>query len=71
MKKQRIIIYPQDVMLLTGKGLKYCRSMLNELRETLGKPPGMLITCCELGAHLNLDPEVVYRTINNLPLLDD
>lgn len=70
MRQQRICIYPNDVEVLTGKGARYCRNLLNELRASLGKQPNQLITCCELGAYLNLDPEVIFKTINNLPLLD-
>ncbi len=71
MRQQRICIYPKDVEVLTGKGARYCRTLLNTLRESLGKAPNQPITCCELGAYLHLDPEVIYRTINHLPLLTE
>ncbi len=71
LKKERIIIYPDDVAVLTGKGIKYCRNLLSELKESLGKHPKQHITCCELGAYLNLDPEVIFKSINNLPLLPE
>lgn len=71
MKQQRIVIYPTDVTVLTGKGIKYSRKLLTDLKVALGKDAKQHITCCELGAHLNLDPEVIYRTINKLPLLAD
>jgi hypothetical protein len=69
MKQQRICIYPNDVAVLTGKGTRYCRNLLKDLRQSLGKDASQPITCCDLGAFLNLDPEVIYRTINHLPLL--
>tara|TARA_B100001057_G_scaffold264008_1_gene264149 strand:- start:344 stop:559 length:216 start_codon:yes stop_codon:yes gene_type:complete len=69
MKKERLIIYPDDVVVLTGKSVKYCRNLLSELKESLGKDPKQHITCCELGAYLNIEPEVIYKSINNLPLL--
>ena len=71
MKKERLIIYPDDVIVFTGKSLKYCRQLLHELRESLGKHPKQHITCCELGAFLNIDPEVIYKSINNLPLISE
>jgi hypothetical protein len=71
MRQQRICIHSTDVEVLTGKSSRYCRSLLKSLRESLGKEPNQPITCCELGSYLNLDPEVIYKTINNLPLLED
>ena len=70
MRQQRICIYPPDVQLLTGKSERYCRDLIQTLRESLGKHPKQQITCCELGEYLNLDPEIIFKTINNLPLLE-
>ena len=69
-KKQRILVYPDDVVELTGKSYKYCRTLLSDLKQELGKDPKHHITCCELGEYLNLDPQVIFKSINNLPLLD-
>lgn len=69
--KYRIFVYANDLELLTGKGPRYCRELFNEIRIALGKEKDKLITCCELGEYLNLEPEVIYKTINNLPLLPD
>jgi len=71
MKQHRIIIYPVDMSVLTGKSVRQCRRILMELKESLGKPEHQEITCCELGAYLNIDPEVIYKSINNLPMLPD
>lgn len=70
MKKERIFVYPDDVAVLTGKGIRYCRELLNDLKQKLGKDSKHHITCCELGAYLNLDPQVIFKSINNLPLLE-
>jgi len=70
MKKERIIVYADDVAVLTGKGIRYCRELLKEIKESLGKDPKHHVTCCELGEYLNLDPQVIFKSINNLPLLD-
>lgn len=71
MKQERIIIYPHDISVLTGKSVRQCRRILSELKESLGKHPKQHITCCELGEYLNLDPQVIFKSINNLPLLPE
>jgi hypothetical protein len=69
MRQKRICIYSTDVEAITGKSPRASRTLLNTLRKSLGKASHQQITCCELGAYLSLDPEVIYKTINNLPLL--
>ncbi|WP_339832723.1 hypothetical protein [uncultured Altibacter sp.] len=71
MRQQRICIYHNDVTLLTGKGERSARRILQSIRESSGKQDHQAITVCELAQYLGLDPQVVYKTINNLPLLEE
>lgn len=42
------IIYPKDIMRLTGKGERYARSIHKKIQEHYGKAPHQLLTLREL-----------------------
>lgn len=41
---QRICIYPKDVMLVTGKSERYCRALLQKIKQRLGKDSTQFVT---------------------------
>ena len=55
MKHQRIIVYAKDIQRITGKGEKYSRKVLKEIREKLGKQGNQLVTVGELSEHLGIE----------------
>ncbi|WP_034260483.1 hypothetical protein [Altibacter lentus] len=71
MRQQRICIYHTDVSLLTGKGERSARRIIQSIKQHSGKNEHQAVTVCELSQYLGLDPLVVYKTINNLPLLEE
>ena len=42
------IIYPKDIMKLTGKGERYARTTHKKIREHYGKEPHQLLTATEV-----------------------
>ncbi|HPF12589.1 MAG TPA: hypothetical protein PLP62_14140 [Flavobacteriaceae bacterium] len=65
---QRLCIYPDDVERITGRSLRQCREILKEIRDKHQKSKNQMVSYCELAAHLGLSPELVYNTINRLPV---
>lgn len=44
MKRNRIVIYPKDVQLITGRGLRYAQRILRIIRKRLGKKEHQFVT---------------------------
>jgi len=58
-KRGRIIIYPTDVMLLTGLSYRTALKILIRVRRQFQKPSGALVTCKEFCLYMSLDEEEV------------
>lgn len=58
-KMTRIIIYPKDIALLTGKSVKYGRKTLLIIRKTLGKDSHQPITVIEYCEYYKIKVEEV------------
>jgi hypothetical protein len=43
----RMVIYPKDVVNITGKSERTCRDMIQSVRETLGKSKNQFVTVKE------------------------
>ncbi|MBK9961563.1 MAG: hypothetical protein IPP06_09635 [Saprospiraceae bacterium] len=56
-KNDRFIVYPKDLISLTGKSLRYCQNLLAKIRLTLGKDRSLPVTKNELGKYLKLSKE--------------
>jgi hypothetical protein len=59
MSAKRICIYPKDVMRITGRGEKYCRSYLEKIREKFQKEEHQFITVEEFCLFTGLKTEQV------------
>lgn len=58
---QRICIYPKDVMLVTGKSERYCRALLQKIKQRLGKEHDQFITIDEFCTYSGLKIEAVQQ----------
>jgi hypothetical protein len=47
MLTKRCVIYPKDVMALTGRSLRYCQALLSKIRKIFNKQPGHFVTIAE------------------------
>lgn len=60
----RICIYPQDVAMITGKGIRYGRQVIQDIKVQQGKSRHQLVTIEELCLYLDLPYHQVYAMIN-------
>lgn len=60
---KRIIIYPKDVMNMTGTTRKTATRMLNRIKKQLGKPEGGLVTVQEFCKSIGISEQEAYRFI--------
>jgi hypothetical protein len=68
----RIIIYPEDIMGLTKKSLRYCRGMLSHARVKLGLKKGTLVTYRQFSEAWGYNADEVRRCLKatlHIPLL--
>ncbi len=68
MKQQRLCVYVSDIVVITGKSDRMCRRMLNSLKEAYGKEKYQSVSYTELAEYLGLCPEMVLKSINNIPI---
>lgn len=71
MNQQRICIYPSDIAVLTGKGVRYARETYQELFKSLKKEKHQVIAYYELAEFLGMSDAVVLKIINNKPILKE
>ncbi len=64
-KQLRIIVYPADVALITGKSDRSSRRLLAEIRKAHNKQDHQLVTYYELADRLGMQKDMVLRYINN------
>lgn len=63
MKEKRLVIYPKDIMLITGKSERYCRYLMKKMKAHFQKEQHQVITVSEFAQYLGLDPEKVSEII--------
>jgi len=47
MKRDRVVIYPKDIQVITGRGIRYAQRMLRVIRKNLGKQENQFVTIDE------------------------
>jgi len=63
MRLKRIIIYPKDVQVLTGKSERYGRGLIQKIRGHLKKQPHQMISIKEFCDYTGLEEEEVRSHI--------
>ena len=56
---KRIIIYPKDIQLITGKKEKSSRLLYEKIKRALKKPESGLVTIDEFCAYTGLEKSIV------------
>jgi hypothetical protein len=59
----RIIIYPKDVELITGKKVRTARAMLKDIRKAYGKEQHQLISVQEFCSYIGIDEALVRKLL--------
>jgi hypothetical protein len=60
---KRIVIYPKDIMLITGKSERYSRTIMKRMKFHFKKEEHQCITISELCLYLGLDEEIISGII--------
>lgn len=55
----RIVIYPKDIMLLTGKSYRYALDLNKEMRTYFKKQKHHFLTIYEFAQYIGVNPEVI------------
>ncbi|MFC7526115.1 hypothetical protein ACFQRK_19275 [Parapedobacter sp. GCM10030251] len=63
MKKQRLIILPHDVSMVTGKSIRASQRLLKDIHFALGKLPHQPVSVREFADYMGLKAEEVERVI--------
>ncbi|TNF50611.1 MAG: hypothetical protein EP305_00005 [Bacteroidetes bacterium] len=59
---KRVVIYPKDIMIITGKSERYSRYLIQRIKKHLGKEDHQVISISEFCEYMGLD----FDTINEL-----
>ncbi len=58
-RMNRIVIYPQDVALITGRSDRYGRMIIKRIKEELGKEDHQLVTIQEFALYMGIDISII------------
>ena len=62
-KTCRIIIYPKDIQLLTGKSYRYALDLNKEIRNYFKKQDRHLLTIYEFADYTGINPDTILSHI--------
>jgi hypothetical protein len=60
---KRIVIYPKDIMLITGKSERYSRTIMKRMKLHFKKEEHQCISISELCVYLGLDEKIISGII--------
>jgi len=70
MSENRICVYPADLTIITGNSERYCRKLIRTIKSSKGKNKHQKVTYREVAEYLGLEPDMVFKSINNIPIID-
>ena len=62
---KRACIYPKDIQRITGRSERYCRKLINKIKEYLDKEPHQFITINEFSEYSGIQVDIVNQYIND------
>lgn len=60
---KRVVIYPKDIMIITGKSERYSRYLIQRIKQHLKKEQHQVVSISEFCTYMGLEPEEVEQTI--------
>lgn len=57
MKRNRFIIYPKDIQLITGRSERYAQNIIAAIKKWRGKQKHQLVTFNEFCEFTGIDPQ--------------
>ena len=58
---KRACIYPKDIQRITGRSERYCRMLINKIKEYLDKEPHQFITVQDFANYSGIEEETIYK----------
>jgi len=62
-KSARIVIYPKDIQILTGKSYRHALELNKEIREYFNKKKHQLLSIYEFADYIGIHPDQVFPHI--------
>ena len=59
----RLIIYPKDIMIITGRSDRYGRNLIKKIKDHLKKEPHQSITIQDFCKYMGIEQEIVARQL--------
>ena len=60
---KRVVIYPKDVMIITGKSERYSRYLIQRIKKHMKKEDHQLVSVTEFCNYMGLDRDEVEQSI--------
>lgn len=60
---KRVVVYPKDIMVLTGKSERYSREVLKKIKTKLNKEEHHLVSVQEFCNYFGLNIEHVFSVL--------
>lgn len=60
---KRVVIYPKDIMIITGKSERYSRYLIQRIKQHLKKEQHQVVSISEFCNYMGLEPNEVEQTI--------
>jgi hypothetical protein len=60
---ERVVIYPKDVHIVTGKSERWARNIIKEIKQTLRKQENQLVSVDEFCSYMGLDNTQVKQQL--------
>ena len=61
---KRVVIYPKDIMIITGKSERYSRYLIQRIKKHLGKEDHQVVSVSEFCEYMGLVQSEVMEQIN-------
>ncbi|WP_366940990.1 hypothetical protein [uncultured Polaribacter sp.] len=58
---KRACIYPKDIQRITGRSERYCRKLINKIKEYLDKEPHQFITVQDFANYSGIEEETINK----------
>jgi len=62
-RMNRVVIYPQDVAIITGRSDRYGRMIIKRIKVLLGKENHQLITIKEFSEYMDIEMSIIESVI--------
>ncbi|MDD7913342.1 hypothetical protein [Polaribacter ponticola] len=58
---KRACIYPKDIQRITGRSERYCRKLINKIKEYLDKEPHQFLTVKDFANYSGIEEETINK----------